>query len=125
MNKDLHNITEPFLKGGQSGMNNTFHSIAEPFIFDFKQSIDEICEKYGHDSLLEALVEAGKEYDVMRRAELEVIMGSLAHLKKRVDSLFEDCLTISGQLRAPDEAASEAFEGDQISLMEMLKALES
>lgn len=106
-------------------MNKDFHNIVEPFIFGFKQSIDDICEKYGYGSLFDFLADAGMEYDGMRGAELEAILVSLAYLKKHVDNLFEDYLTTSIQFKTSDNAAPEADSGKDIPLVEMLMALDS
>lgn len=106
-------------------MNNNFHNVAEPFIFDFKQSIDDIYEKYGKESLLDSLADAGKDYDVMSRDELEEIMALLANLKTHVDSLFEECLSTSVQSETSDGAVLKTPGSEHISLIEMLKALES
>jgi len=106
-------------------MRESFHNPVEPFIFDLKQSLDDICEKYGDDCLLDSLAYARKEYGVRQYAELKGIMEALTSVKEHVDGLFEDCLSISARYRSVGDAAQKEIGGGQISLIEMLDALEA
>lgn len=106
-------------------MSDFFNENSEVIIFDLKQSIDGICEKYSDHSLLNCIGYAGKEYGVMQRDELEAIMETLLNLKKLVDSLFEKSLAIPPQFRSDANAVPKPFEHRRISLIEMLEAIET
>jgi len=106
-------------------MIETSYNITELFIFELKQSIDDICEKYGDDARLDFFAYARNEYGVMQRAELEAIAGTLVWLKKHVDGLFEDCLKMPAKFKGDDESDPKTIMDDKISLVEMLNALEA
>lgn len=106
-------------------MTKTSPKTTERVIFELKQSIDNIYEKYGDQSLLDSLPYADNEYGVMQRAELEVIMGALDSLKRHVDGLLEDCLSIPAEFNIGGRAASQVMLNDKISLVELINALET
>lgn len=105
-------------------MIETSHNSADLFIFELKQSIDDLCEKYGEGTQLDALAYAGNEYGLMQRAELAAIVETLAWLKRHADGLLEDSLKVPAEFRVADDVASKTIVSHKISLIEMLNALE-